>query len=88
MVTLLDFYADWCGPCKVMAPVIEGIAKDYVGKVTVEEIDVDQNQERASSFGIQSIPTLVFLKDGKEVDRTIGAQPRDSIVRLLSKYLS
>ena len=86
MLTIADYFAEWCGPCKVMEPVMEAIAKEYAGRVMIEKIDVDREQEKASSFGIQSIPTLVFMKDGKEVDRVVGAQSKDSIERLLIKH--
>ena len=71
--TVLDFYADWCGPCKRLAPVLESIEKDYKGRVEFRRINVDNNVELSSKYGIQSIPTLVYLdSDGQEVTRTVG----------------
>ena len=72
MVTLIDFYADWCGPCHVMKPILDKVIPTYSGKLTFEKIDVDKDQSRAQQFGVMSIPTLVMLKNGQEVDRKIG----------------
>lgn len=77
MLQLLDFYADWCGPCKVMKPIFDEIDKDYAGKVEFKKVDVDAEPALASQFGVMSIPTFVILKDGKEVSRKIGAMPKD-----------
>lgn len=88
MVELIDFYADWCGPCVVMKPVIEELEKEMAGKVTVKKVDVDQNQEEASKYGVMSIPTYVILKDGNEVDRFIGATSKEIVRQKLSQHLS
>ena len=69
---LLDFYADWCGPCQVLLPTVEKVANDLEGKVEVRKVNVDNNQEIASDFGIRSIPALFFIKDGKIVDKAVG----------------
>lgn len=76
---LVDCYAVWCGPCKMMAPTIEELAEEYQGKVLVGKIDVDENPVFAEKFGIQSIPTLLFIKNGQIVDRTVGIQSKDKI---------
>lgn len=68
----VDFHAEWCGPCKVMGPVVDKFAEEYKGKIKIVKMDVDANPETAQSFGVLSIPTSVYLKDGQEVDRTIG----------------
>ena len=68
---LVDFYADWCGPCKMISPIIDQIAKEYKGKATVAKINVDENRDLALQFGVMSIPTLIFFKDGREVQRIL-----------------
>ena len=72
---VVDFWADWCGPCKMMGPVIEALGEEYDGKVVVGKVNVDEEPALAQQFGIMSIPTVIFFKDGKEVDRKIGLQP-------------
>lgn len=83
VVKLLDFFAHWCGPCHVMAPVLEEIKKELVGKVEVEEINVDENQAKASEYGVMSIPTYIIIKDGQEVGRKIGVTPKAELIKLL-----
>lgn len=87
-VELLDFYADWCGPCKVMEPLIEEIKNEMGGKIQVKKIDVDSDSDTASQFGVMSIPTFVVLKDGQEVDRAIGSQPKEFLVSKIAPHLS
>lgn len=74
MITVIDFYADWCGPCQAMKPILEKVASEMSDKVILEKVNVDLDQQRAAQFGIMSIPTLVIMKDGKEVDRKMGLQ--------------
>ena len=83
MVKLLDFWAPWCGPCRVMNPVLAEIEKELAGKIEVEKINVDENQEKASKYGVMSIPTYVIEKDGKEVGRKIGVTAKAELVKLL-----
>ncbi|NLC42554.1 MAG: thioredoxin, partial [Erysipelothrix sp.] len=71
-VVLVDFYADWCGPCKMVAPVLEEVEADYGDKLSVVKVDVDVEQSLAQRFGVQSIPTLIVFKDGKQVASTLG----------------
>ena len=75
-LVLVDFWAEWCGPCRAVAPVIERLAQDYQGKVKVLKLDTDANQATAMKFNIRSIPTILLFKDGKPVDGVIGADPR------------
>lgn len=84
---LLDFWAAWCGPCRMIAPAIDSLAKDFAGKAVIGKLNVDENQRTAARFGVQSIPTLLVLKNGREVDRIIGAQPKEAIARKLRQYL-
>jgi len=73
---LVDFFAEWCGPCKMMAPILDELARDYAGKLKVVKVDVDQSAETAALFGVTAMPTFVLVKDGKETFRRMGAAPR------------
>lgn len=84
---LLDFWAEWCPPCRMIAPVIEQLAKDLSGRVRVGKLDVDKNQQTAARFRVQSIPTLLVLKDGREVERIVGAASKEAITERLRAYL-
>ena len=83
MIKLLDFWAPWCAPCQTMAPVIEELEKDLNGKMEIEKINVDENQAKASEYGVMSIPTYIILKDGKEIDRKIGVTSKADLLKLL-----
>ncbi len=83
MVKLIDFWAAWCGPCKMMAPVIDEIEEELKGKIEIEKINVDEEPDKAAQFGVMSIPTYVVLKDGKEVERKIGVTPKAELLKLL-----
>ncbi len=76
---LVDFWADWCGPCKMVAPVVEELADDYDGKLKVMKVDVDASPQTASNYGIRSIPTLLIFKDGKPVQQVVGAVPKQML---------
>ena len=80
---LVDFWASWCGPCKMLAPVVEQIATEYAGVVKVGKVNVDEEQALAMQFGIMSIPTLIVMKNGTAVNQTMGVQPKDAILALL-----
>ena len=86
-VVLVDFWATWCGPCKMMAPNVEEIATEYKGKVTVGKVDVDECQELATRFGIMSIPTLIVFKDGEKKEVLVGYRLKMQIAEVLDKYL-
>lgn len=81
---LVDFYADWCGPCKMLAPVIETLAKEQEGKVKVGKLNVDDSPETAQKYGIMSIPTLLYIKNGEVVNKTVGVVSKTEIEQILS----
>ncbi|MBI5807396.1 MAG: thioredoxin [Ignavibacteriales bacterium] len=84
---VVDFWAAWCGPCRMIAPIIEELANEYEGKVKVGKLDVDENQQVAIRYGVRSIPTVLFLKGGQVKDQIIGAVPKSVFVEKLSKLL-
>ena len=85
---LVDFYADWCGPCKAMAPVLDDVANRYMGRALVAKLDTDQNPTMAVRYGIRGIPTLIVFRDGGEYRRLVGAVPRADIERLLDEAIA
>jgi thioredoxin 1 len=86
-VVLVDFWAGWCGPCRALAPTIEELAKEYAGKLLVAKLDVDENPKTAEKFQVFSIPTVVLIKDGCEVERIVGLCPRKQYDGALAKHL-
>ena len=86
-LTLVDFYATWCGPCKMMLPIVEEISEEFAGKITVAKVDVDGSPSTAAKFGIRNIPTILFFKDGKVADKQVGAVPKNSLVEKINKLL-
>ena len=76
---LVDFWAEWCGPCRLVAPILDQLASEYRGKAKVAKLDVDSNQRTTMRFGVRSIPTILFFKDGKLVDQVVGAVPRSKL---------
>ncbi|NLF28411.1 MAG: thioredoxin [Clostridiales bacterium] len=83
---LVDFWAPWCGPCRMVAPVLEQLAGELGGQVRVGKINIDDNPEAASKYRVSSIPTMILFKDGKEVARTIGAQPKGALLALINAH--
>lgn len=84
---VVDFYADWCAPCKMVAPIIEELAREYTGKVVFAKLNTDENVEIAQRFGISAIPTVIFFKNGKAVDQIIGALPKAEFKRWIDKNI-
>lgn len=84
----VDFWAEWCGPCRMVGPAVEQLSKTLQGKVKVVKVNVDENQEIAIQYGIQSIPSLLLFKNGKEIARTIGAAPKESYQKFIEDSLA
>ena len=85
---VIDFWASWCGPCKIMSPTIDSLAKEYSGRINFAKINVDENQHVANKFNIQSIPTLMYLKNGKVVDISIGVISKNQIMNKLEGWIN
>ncbi len=85
---LVDFWATWCAPCRMIAPVIEKLAEQYDGKITVAKVDVDQQQELSIRYGISSIPTVILFKDGKITAKEIGVKPLNSFTKMLDTHIA
>ncbi|MBI2034236.1 MAG: thioredoxin [Candidatus Levybacteria bacterium] len=87
MLKMIDFWAPWCGPCKMMEPILEEVEKEYAGKMEIVKVNVDEAQDQAAKQGVMSIPTYVFIKDGQEVDRLIGYTAKKELVARIEKNL-
>lgn len=86
-VTLVDFFADWCGPCKMIAPVLEQLAEEYEGKLKIVKINADEEAKVLAKYAVRGLPTMMVFKDGQSVDVTVGAQPYPAIKAMLEKHL-
>ena len=84
---LVDFWAEWCGPCRMVAPILEDLAVEYEGQMTVTKLNVDENRQTAARFAIRSIPTILFFKDGSQVEQVIGALPKSAIKTKIQQHL-
>src|SRR6201992_2514122 len=86
-LTIVDFWAEWCGPCRAIGPVIEELSKEYDGKINVGKVNVDHNPQLSVNYGITSIPAILFIKGGKVVDKLVGAQPKSNFVKKIESHL-
>ena len=86
-LVVVDFWATWCGPCRHIAPIVEKVAAEYEGKAVIGKCDTDENGDIAMQFGVMNIPTLIFLKNGEEVDRHVGIISKDELVKKVNQYL-
>ncbi|SHG80944.1 thioredoxin [Thermosyntropha lipolytica DSM 11003] len=82
---LVDFWAAWCGPCKMLGPIVDAVAEENVGKIVVGKVNVDENRELAIKYGIRGVPTLIFFKDGQEVKRVVGVQSKAQLQKLIDE---
>lgn len=86
-LSMVDFWAEWCGPCRMLGPTVEALADEYAGKMKVYKMNVDENPETPTQFHIRGIPTIIFFKNGQAVDQLVGNQPKDVIAQTIQKHL-
>jgi thioredoxin 1 len=86
-LSVIDFWAEWCGPCRMVGPIIEELAKDYDGKVNIGKVNVDHNAEISMMYGIRNIPTILFIKNGKVVDKQVGAAPKSVLETKVKQHM-
>ncbi len=87
-LTVVDFWAEWCGPCRAIGPIIEELGKEYEGRVNVGKVNVDHNSEVSINYGITSIPAILFFKNGEVVDKLVGAQPKGNFVKKIEQHMN
>jgi thioredoxin 1 len=86
-LTVVDFWAEWCGPCRAIGPVIEELSKEYDGRINVGKVNVDHNPQLSFNYGVTSIPAILFIKGGKVVDKLVGAQPKSNFVKKIEQHI-
>lgn len=86
-LAIVDFWAEWCGPCRMVAPIVDEIANEYAGRVKVAKLDVDSNHQTTARFNVRSIPSILFFKDGRHVDTVVGAVPKAHLERKIQEHL-
>lgn len=87
-IVMVDFWAPWCAPCRMVAPVLEELSNEYKGQITITKLNVDENSQAASKYSVTSIPTLIVFKNGEVVERTVGASPKQHYMTMLNKHIS
>lgn len=87
-LVVVDFYADWCGPCKIIGPIVDELSKEYEGKATIAKLNVDANKEIASQYGVRNIPTILFMKNGEVIDKHMGAAPKSVLQSKINSHLN
>ena len=87
-LSVIDFWAEWCGPCRAIGPVIDELSKEYDGKVNIGKVNVDENPQISMNYGITSIPAILFIKDGQVVDKLVGAQHKSNFIKKIETHLS